>query len=148
MDTSKRHSQSDFAHNLLFKASLWCVLLRKRQIYNSKSDWWIQLLLIFLYFNSKFKVTCKNENFDLDCRCIKAHIEANSLKFALCQLPFCFFSYPNRPLNAFQIVHSSPNGAKFRVCQSQACFLYTNHLGILKHAYLKCACCEDSEIEK
>ena len=30
------------------------------------------------------------------------------------------------------MVHSSPNNAKSRVHQSQACFLHTTHLGILK----------------
>lgn len=121
MDISNRHSQSDFAHsfdfhcltnfakgiNLLCKASLWCVLLRKRPIYTSKSDRWIPLwwakfeleclLIIFIYFNSKFKVTCKNEDFE--CRCIKTHFEEKSLKFVLFQSPFCFFSHQNSLTN-------------------------------------------------
>ena len=87
MNISNRHSQSDFTHSfdfycptnfvngidLLCKASLWCGLLRKHPIFTLKSNkfiplWWAKfelecLLKIFTYFNSKFKVTCNNEDF-------------------------------------------------------------------------------------
>ena len=117
MDISNIYCQSDFAHSfdfpcltssakgidLLCKASLWCVLIHKLPIYMSKSDWYTPLwwakfdleylLTIFIYFNSKFKVTCKNEDFE--CRCIKTHFEEKSLKFVLFQSPFCFISCQN-----------------------------------------------------
>ena len=121
MDSNK-HSQSDFAlsldfHclknfakgiNLLCKASLWCVLLHKRAICTSKSDqyiplWWAKLklecliIIRFIYFNSKFKVTCKIEDFK--CQCIIKHFKEKSLKFVLFQLPFCFFSHQNSLTN-------------------------------------------------
>ena len=82
--------------NLLCKASLWCEILRKRPIYTSQSNRWIpllwaneleRLLIIFIYFNSKFKVTCN------ECRCIKSHSEEKSLKFILFQSAFCFFFF-------------------------------------------------------
>ena len=86
---SNRHYQSDFSHsfdfhcltNLLCRASLSCLLFRKRPIYASKSDryiplWWAKfelecLQIIFIYFNLKFKVTCKN----FECSCIKTYFE-------------------------------------------------------------------------
>ena len=53
IDINIRHSKSEFAHsfdyhfvkdiNLLCKASLWCVLIRKRPINTSKKDRWIPL---------------------------------------------------------------------------------------------------------
>ena len=121
MDISNRHSQSDFAHsfdfhcltnfakgiNLLCKASLWCVLLRKRPIYTSKSDRWIPLwwakfeleclLMIFIYFNSKFKVTCKNEDFE--CQCIKTHFEKKVSNLYSFSRHFAFFSHQNSLTN-------------------------------------------------
>ena len=89
MDIStSRHSSPNFAHffdfhclsnfakctNLSWMVSLWYELLYKYSIYTFKRDQWITiwwakfelecLLLIFIYFNSKFKVTCKNRDFE------------------------------------------------------------------------------------
>ena len=114
MNIRNRHSQSDFAHcfnfhylknfakdiNLLWKASLWCVLLREPPIYTSKNNRYIPLrcakfeleclLIIFIYFNSKFRVICENEDFKY--RCIKIHFDEKRLRFLLFHSPFCFFS--------------------------------------------------------
>ena len=68
--------------------SLWCELLCKLSIYTLKSDQWITiwwakyelecLLLIFIYSNSKFKVTWKN--MDVKCRYIRTHSEEKPCK--------------------------------------------------------------------
>ena len=77
----------NFAKSINFSwlVSLWCELLYKRSIYTLKTDkwitiWWAKfelkcLLLIFIYFNSKFKVTCKNSDFE--CRYIRTHSDVN-----------------------------------------------------------------------
>ena len=80
--------------------SLWCELLCKLSIYTLKSNqritiWCAKfelecLLLIFIYSSAKFKVTCKNVNFE--CEYIRTHSEENRLKisnFTFAILPFC-----------------------------------------------------------
>ena len=102
IDISNRYFQSDFAYSFDYIAlhkfydryqfvvqsfSLVCALLRKHPIYNSKTVINISRyggqnlecpLIIFIYFNLKFKVTCRNKNFE--CRCIKAHFEKKKSK--------------------------------------------------------------------
>ena len=89
--------------------SIYCVLSRKRQIYTSKNNQYIPfcwakyelecLLIIFIYFNSKIEVTCKNENFKIPV--YQTHsTKWKSLKFVLFhQSPFSFFSHQNSLTN-------------------------------------------------
>ena len=47
---------------------------------------WVSLLMVFIYFKLKFKVTCKIE----DSGCIKTHFEENSLKLYYFSRHFAF----------------------------------------------------------
>ena len=140
--------------------SLWWDLLCKCLIYTLKSDQWITiwwakfelecLLLIFIYFNSKFKVTCKNGDFKLNAGTSEHIPKKICLKFLTLHLPFCLFPHQNiftwlPGLNTlesyffwwnyqmhFKMVHSNPRKAKSRVCQSHVCYLHTTHSSVLK----------------
>ena len=94
---SSRYSNSNFAHsfdihrptniaksiNFSRMVSLWFALSCKCSIDTLKSDQWIPIwyakfcleypLLIFIYFNSKFKFTCKNRDFE--CRYNRTYSE-------------------------------------------------------------------------
>ena len=59
-----------------------------------------------VYFNSKLKVTCKNEGFEYQC--IKTHFDKESLKFVLFQSSFCFFFHQNSLTNLPSWVVRSP----------------------------------------
>ena len=82
-------------------ASLWCDLLCKLSINTWKSGQWITiivskklkleylLLLIFIYSNSKFKVTCKNR--DIECQYIRTQTKEKTSKtsnITYIKLPF------------------------------------------------------------
>ena len=54
------------------------------------------LLIIFIYFNLKFKVTCKNE--DLEYPCIKTHFEKKS-KIGTTTVASFFFGIKINQLN-------------------------------------------------
>ena len=113
------------------------------------------LLIIFICFNSKFKATCKNEDFDY--RCIKTHFDEKSQKFGNISVTVFLFSHQssltyllssaiwrllkinkqnkqtknenkNKHQTRFKMVHSSSNNAKSSVYQSQVCFLHTTVL--------------------
>ena len=133
-------------------ASLWCKFLCKCSIYNLQGDqwiivWWAKfesecLLLIFIYFHSKFSATCKNGYFE--CQYIRTCSEENCLKFPTSHLPFWLFlikilqlnCYPEyfgvyffwwtirRPSKWFILPQES---TKSRVRQSQVCYLHTTH---------------------
>ena len=53
------------------------------------------LLMILIYFNSKFKVTCKNGDFEY--RCIRTHFE-KSMRILIFQPPFCCFLFHQNTL--------------------------------------------------
>ena len=116
MNICWKHSNSDFAYSFDFhcltnfakkhlfvvKVSLYCELLCKLSIYTLKSDqwktiWWAKielecLPLIFIYSNSKFKVTCKNADFE--CRYFRTHTEEKpSENFKHYIRLFAFFSW-------------------------------------------------------
>ena len=127
--------------------SLWCELFCKLSIHTVKSDQWIEkwwatfelecLLLISIYSNSKFKVTCK-KNADFEFRFIRTRTEEISSKisnitFAI--LPFSckntlivlaplyfgvYFSWRNHHMR-FKMVHSNTKNANSRAHQSQVC---------------------------
>ena len=166
MSISSRHCSSNFAHSFDFHClnnfgkninlsemfSLWCELLCKHSIYTLKSDQWIKiwrvkfelecLILIFIYSNSKFKVTSKNADFE--CRRIRTHTEEkpskiSNIKFAI--LPYSYkntstklpseyfgvyFSWWNHQMRS-KMVHFNTKNAKSRVRQSQMCYLRTTH---------------------
>ena len=46
-------------------------------------------LIILIYFNANFKVTCKDD--DSECRFIKTYFKEKCLKFVLFQSQSCFF---------------------------------------------------------
>ena len=101
MDINSRNSNSNFAHsfdfhcltnfakgiNLSWMVSLKWKLLCKCSIYTLKSDQWITiwwakfelecLLLVSIYFNSTFKVTCKNGE---NIRCALKIVHSNTKK--------------------------------------------------------------------
>ena len=106
------------------------------------------LLLIFIYFNSKFKVTCKNRDFEY--LYIRTHSKKKNKKNKQFLIDFCHFAFSH--LNAattllswvlwnlqctsldetsryvsrlFILAHT-----KSRVCQFQVCYLHTIHLGV------------------
>ena len=120
MNISGRHFNSNFSHSLnfhclvlltnfakyidlLWMGSLCHGLLYKCSIYTLKSDQWITiwwakfelecLLLIFIYFNPKFKVTCKNGNFE--CRYIKTHSKEKTSKIYNNTFAILPFSHQN-----------------------------------------------------
>ena len=82
--------------------SLWC-LLCKCSIYTLKSDQWITiwwakfelecLLMISIYFNSIFKVTCKNGDFE--CQYIRTHSEEKSSEISNITFAILPFSHQN-----------------------------------------------------
>ena len=147
MNISRRHLYSNFAHSFDFKSltkfaksinlwwmvSQWCELLCNLSIYTLKSDQWIPtwwakfefecLKLSYIYFNSKFKVTCMP-------------IHQNSFRrkktSKISNIIFCIFFRIKIPLKLppwyfeiyfsswnyqirFKIVHFSPQNAKFDV---------------------------------
>ena len=137
--------------------SLWCELLCKISIYTFKSDqrikiWWAKfelecLLLIFTYSNSKFKVTCKNTDFE--CWYNRTHTKEKLSKIPNITFAILPFAHKNTYLNChpeyfrvcswgnhqmcFKMVHSNTRNAHSRVCQSQVCFLCTTHSSALKN---------------
>ena len=144
--------------NLSWMVSLWFVWceLCKCSIYTLKNDQWITtwwanfelecLLLIFIYFNSKFKVTCKNGDFK--CQCTRTHSKETMSKISNITFPILPFSHQNtstklpslilrsllllmKPSDTLQ-THSNPKNAKSRVCQCQVCYLHTTHSSVLK----------------
>ena len=132
---------------ILRKVSICCarllssVLLRKLPIY-TKSDqlillWWAKfesesLLMIFTYFHSKFKVTCKNlmsvyQNSPklVNSVDILLFFHQNSLANLKSWVIRSLF-FVIKPSKCFKMFHSTPNNAKYNVDQSQACFLHTS----------------------
>ena len=112
-------------------------------------------LRISIYFNSNFKVTCKNEGFK--CLFFKSHFEERILEFVLYHSPLYFALFLIKIVNLLASLNSlestfcnkitkhvskwfiltpqnnnnSNNNSKCKVHQSKACFLNTIHLGIL-----------------
>ena len=94
-----------FLTNLGKSTALWCMvsfwyeLLCNVLIYTSKTDQWITmwwpklqleyLLLLSIYFNLKFKVTCKNGDFE--CRYTITHSVEKRQIFLTLHSPFCIF---------------------------------------------------------
>ena len=165
------HSNSNFAHSFYFHCltnlaksinlswilSVWCELLYKRSIYTLKSYQWITiwwarfelecLVLIFIYFNSKFKVTCKNGDFE--CRYIRTHSEEKTSKISNIAFVILPFSHQNvltklpswvlwnlfllmKPPDALQNGSFLHKESKIRVPQSQVRYLHTTRSSALK----------------
>ena len=138
--------------------SLSCELLCIHSIYTWRAinGWqygeqnlnWNVFLLLFLYSNSKFIVTCKNGDFE--CWYIWAHSEEKSSKISNITFAILPFSHQNTltkllswALWSFKIVHSNTKNAKHRVPQSQVCYLRTiNSSTLLVHSWfhVKCWC--------
>ena len=120
------------------------------------TTWWAKfelecLLLIFIYFNLKFKVICKTRHFEW--RYIRTHIEEKTSTILTLHSPFCikmfqlscfpeyfivYFSWWNHQIS-FKMIHSSPKNATFRVHQFQVFWLHTTHLGPL-HSVMVTLC--------
>ena len=126
--------------NLSWMVTLWCELLCKCSINTLKSDqwitiWWVKfelecLLLIFIYFNSIFKVTCKNGIFV--CQYIRTHSEENRVKFLTLHSPFCLFLIKRRYLNL-----ESTSLEKNIRCASKW-FILTQRMQNPEFVHLKC----------
>ena len=104
------------------------------------------LLLIFIYSNQEFKVTCKNADFE--CRYIRTHTEKETSKISnvtLAILPFShkniltkchpgysgvYFSWWNHHM-CMKVVHSYTKNAKSKVRQSQVYYLRTTRSSAL-----------------
>ena len=166
MHISDRHCQSNFAHHfyfhclinfakgidLLCKTSLWCLLLRKRPIHNSKSirwilSWWAKfesefLLTIISWFKiqnhlqkrrlwmAMYQHSFQRKTSETCTACISVAIShflssfSPSSKFLLANSEQFGVLWWNHQTR-FKILHSSPNTPKSRAYQSQACFLHT-----------------------
>ena len=102
------------------------------------------LLLIFIYFNSKFKVTYKNGDFK--CRYIRTHSEEKPSKIFNITFAILPFSHQNtltkllswvlwsllllmKPSEALQNGSFKPKNAKSRVRQSQVWCPQSDHPG-------------------
>ena len=109
------------------------------------------LLMIFIYFNSTFKVTWKTPHFK--CQYIITHTEEKPSKITNITFASLLFYQPSWGLwnlrikspsrwndqilfkdqIPFKMIHSTPKNAKYSVSQSQVCFLHITHLGIRKY---------------